>query len=68
MKSQSNPHTLQDNGEPEQPSKHKPMQSAWITQQWLIRDAQIYSQGDTGLLVQMKTQIKELSLIAVVVY
>lgn len=68
MKSQSNPHTLQDNGEPEQLSKHKPMQSAWITQQRLIRDTQIYSQGDTGLLVQMKTQIKEPSLIAVVVY
>lgn len=68
MKSQSNLHTLQDNGEPEQPSKYKPMQSAWIPQQWLFRDAQIYSQGDIGLLVQMKTQIKELSPIAVVVY
>lgn len=44
------------------------MQSAWIPQQWLVRDAHIYSQGETGLVVKMKMQIKQLFLSTAAVY
>lgn len=44
------------------------VQSAWIPRQWLVRDAHIYSQGETGSVVKMKMQIKQLFVSTAAVY
>jgi len=50
MKAQCSLQTLQDNAEAEQPPEHKPAQSAWPPQQWLVSDTCMHSQGDAVLL------------------